>query len=88
MNPNRNAYDMSSTAAVSSRPMPPKSHATQQITVRVPVAAVESADELVGLLSEPELPLLRADVLRTALARGLAVLREEAAAKGRKRKRT
>lgn len=67
--------------------MPPKSHATQQITVRVPVAAVESADELAELLSEPELPLLRADVLRTALARGLAVLREEAASKGRKRKR-
>ncbi len=78
---------MSAAAAVSSRPMPPKSHATQQITVRVPVAAVETADELAELLSEPELPLLRADVLRTALARGLAVLREEAAAK-RKRKRS
>lgn len=79
---------MSGATAVRSRPMPPKSHATQQITVRVPVAAVEAADELADLLSEPELPLLRADVLRTALARGIAVLREEAAAKGRKRRRT
>lgn len=68
--------------------MPTKSYASQQITVRVPVAVVEAADALVDLLSEPELPLLRSDVLRLALARGVAVLREEASAKARKRKKS
>lgn len=60
----------------------------QQVTIRLPEGAIEAAEELVEALSEPALPVMRADVMRLALARGLAVLREENAAKMRKRKRT
>ena len=59
----------------------------QQVTIRIPEGAIEAAEELVEALSEPALPVMRADVLRLALARGLAVLREENASKMRKRKR-
>ena len=62
--------------------------AMQQVTIRLPEGAIEAAEELVEALSEPALPVMRADVMRLALARGLAVLREENAAKMRKRKRT
>lgn len=61
--------------------------AMQQVTIRLPEGAIEAAEELVEALSEPALPVMRADVLRLALARGLAVLREENASKVRKRKR-
>lgn len=61
--------------------------AMQQITIRLPEGAIEAAEELVEALSEPALPVMRADVMRLALARGLAVLREENASKMRKRKR-
>jgi hypothetical protein len=60
----------------------------QQVTIRLPEGAIEAAEELVEALSEPALPVMRADVMRLALARGLAVLREENASKMRKRKRT
>ena len=59
----------------------------QQVTIRITEGAIEAAEELVEALSEPALPVMRADVLRLALARGLAVLREENASKMRKRKR-
>lgn len=62
--------------------------AMQQVTIRLPEGAIEAAEELVEALSEPALPVMRADVMRLALARGLAVLREENASKMRKRKRT
>ena len=62
--------------------------AMQQVTIRLPEGAIDAAEELVEALSEPTLPVQRADIFRMALARGLAVLREENTAKMRKRKRS
>lgn len=72
---------MPMSRAVSSEPMPPKMAPSQQITIRVPAASVEEADALAEALSRPDIPILRADVLRAAIARGLVALREETATK-------
>lgn len=54
----------------------PESESTQ-ITLRVPDAWLERADALRGKLRAPGITVTRTDVLRIALARGLAAIENE-----------
>lgn len=58
-----------------------------QIALRVPADWLKEADALVEKLALPGLEQTRSDILRRAIAEGLAVLREEAEGHDRKPKR-
>lgn len=57
-----------------------------QIALRVPAEWLTEADALVEKLALPGLEQTRSDILRRAIAEGLAVLREEAEGKHDERK--
>lgn len=62
----------------SSASMARESATAVQITIRIPKDMLALADEVAELLSRPGLPASRNDALRAAVARGLAVLKDEA----------
>lgn len=59
------------------RDMPRQAAATIQVSVRIDNAWVKELDELALAMSRPGIELARADVLRAAIARGIAELRAE-----------
>jgi hypothetical protein len=73
---------MSNHAATMPRP---KSDKDSQVTIVLPGAWLDEAQELAAARSEPGMSFTRSDILRMALRRGLDELAEEAKRKPRKR---
>jgi len=63
----------------------PASENTFQITFKIPQQWIGHADALAASMSRPGLTVTRTDVLRTALATGLAALEGERAGKPTKK---
>lgn len=61
--------------------MPREPADTSQVSVRIPNAWIADLDALAVDMSRPGIELARADVMRAAIARGIAELRAELAAK-------
>lgn len=70
------------------REMPrPKSENDRQVTLLLPLEAVELADALAKRMAPPGARLTRTDALRAAVLRGLQALDGEHPAEGGKRRR-
>ena len=58
----------------------PKSDRDSQVTIALPGAWLDEAEQIAEARSEPGLSITRADVLRMAMRRGLDALNEQAKA--------
>lgn len=58
---------------------------TTQITLRLETALLKRAEKLAPRISPDDIPLMRSDVLRAAIARGLKGMEEDSAERAVKR---